>query len=183
MGHSGRPTPKLEATCADRVRSRFLSQLGPGDEPGVELLHELAREIAGKCGHGSFKAHRIAWGWTIAEAVEAFHDMCRQERIKRRGLVARSWMEWEAGSRPSWDYQDLLSRLFCTNPVQLGWAADYAPASVDGARIPGHGFPAGESAERSGAILQSAAGHRRFHWACRARRHVGPHHHRDAASL
>jgi tetratricopeptide (TPR) repeat protein len=153
MGHSGRPTPKLEATCSDRVRSQFLGQLGPGEEPGVELLHALAREIAGQCTHGSFKAHRIAWGWTIAEAVDAFHDMCRQERIKRRGLVARSWMEWEAGSRPSWDYQDLLSRLFCTSPVQLGWAADYAPASADSERVPGTASLPGESAERSGAIL------------------------------
>lgn len=152
---SGRPTPKLEATCADRVRSQYLGPLGPGEEPAVELLHELAREIAGQCGHSAFKAHRIAWGWTVAEAVEAFHDMCRQERIKPRGLVTRSWMEWEAGSRPSWDYQDLLSRLFCTNPVQLGWAADYAPASAASAmlRVPGTASLTGGPAERSGAIL------------------------------
>jgi hypothetical protein len=127
---SGRPTPKLEATCADRVRSQYLGQVGAGEEPGVDLLHEIAREIVRQCGHSAFKAHRIAWGWTITEAVETFHDMCHRERIKPRGLVARSWMEWEAGSRPSWDYQDLLSRLFSTNPVQLGWAADYAPASA-----------------------------------------------------
>jgi tetratricopeptide (TPR) repeat protein len=37
-------------------------------------------------------------------------------------------MDWEAGSRPNWDYQDLLSRLFHTSPVHLGWAADYTPA-------------------------------------------------------
>jgi len=39
-------------------------------------------------------------------------------------------MDWEAGSRPNWDYQDLLSRLFNTSPVHLGWAADYTPAEV-----------------------------------------------------
>lgn len=57
---SGRPSPNAEATCADRVRRQYLGQLGPGEELGVELLHELAREIAGQCGHSAFKAHRIA---------------------------------------------------------------------------------------------------------------------------
>ncbi|GAP32164.1 hypothetical protein NSK11_contig00144-0006 [Nocardia seriolae] len=55
--------------------------------------------------------------------------MCRREKLKPRGLVVRSWMEWEAGARPSFDYQDLLCRLFRTSPVQLGWAVDYAPTS------------------------------------------------------
>src|ERR1035437_4094090 len=60
--------------------------------------------------------------------------MCRREHIKPRGLVARSWLDWEAGSRPNWDYQDLLSRLFTTSPVHLGWAADYTPAEPPAAR-------------------------------------------------
>ena len=132
---SGRPTLKTEVTCADHLRGQYMNQLRPGDELRVDLLHELARNIAEQCGLGAFKAHRIAWGWTITEAVEAFHEMCRREKIKPRGLVARSWMEWEAGSRPSWDYQDLLSRLFHTNSVQLGWASDYAPASAAGAMM------------------------------------------------
>ncbi|MGY5309152.1 ATP-binding protein [Nocardia gipuzkoensis] len=89
----------------------------------------IAGEIAGHCGHSAFKSHRLAWGWTVAQAVEEFHQMCGRESLKPRGLVVRSWMEWEAGARPSWDYQDLLSRLFSTNPVALGWAPDYAPSS------------------------------------------------------
>ena len=151
---SGRPTPKLQAACADRVRSQYLGQLGPGEELGVELLHELAREIVGQCGYSAFKAHRCAWGWTIAEAVEAFHDMCRLED-QARGLVARSWMEWEAGSRPSWDYQDLLSRLFHTNPVQLGLGRRLCSGLSSGRdrADPGHGSPHERRAERSGAIL------------------------------
>ena len=43
------------------------------------------------------------------EAVEAFHQMCRREHVKPQGFVARSWMDGEAGARPNWDYQDLLS--------------------------------------------------------------------------
>ena len=60
--------------------------------------------------------------------------MCRQEKIKPRGLTTRSWMDWEAGARPNWDYQDLLSRLFQASPVRLGWAADYAPAGPAASR-------------------------------------------------
>ena len=114
--------------CARSIRYQYLSQIQSGDDPQVPLLHRIAADIAGHCGHTLLKAHRLAWGWTIAEAVDAFHQMCRREKIKPRGLVARSWMDWEAGARPNWDYQDLLSRLFHTSPVQLGWAADYTPA-------------------------------------------------------
>jgi tetratricopeptide (TPR) repeat protein len=114
--------------CAGRIRYQYLSQLGDSADLPVELRHRMAMDIAEHCGHTLLKAHRLAWGWTVAQAVEAFHRMCRRERIKPRGLVARSWMDWEAGSRPNWDYQDLLSRLFRTSPVRLGWAADYTPA-------------------------------------------------------
>ena len=116
--------------CAGRIRYQYLSQFGDSEDLQVGLLHRMAMDIAGQCGHTLLKAHRLAWGWTVTEAVDAFHQMCRRENIKPRGLVARSWMDWEAGSRPNWDYQDLLSRLFHTSPVRLGWAADYTPAGA-----------------------------------------------------
>jgi hypothetical protein len=119
---------------AGRIRFQYLSQFGDGADLPVEVLYRMAADIAGQCGHTLLKAHRLAWGWTVAQAVDEFHRMCRRERIKPRGLVARSWMDWEAGSRPNWDYQDLLSRLFNTSPVHLGWAADYTPAEVPTAR-------------------------------------------------
>jgi hypothetical protein len=56
--------------------------------------------------------------------------MCRTDNVKPRGLVGRSWLEWEAGARPSWDYQDLVARLFQTSAVQLGWATDYSPDEI-----------------------------------------------------
>src|SRR3984957_16768529 len=115
---------------AGRIRYQYLSQFGDSADLPVEVLHRMAADIAEQCGCTLLKAHRLAWGWTVGKAVETFHRMCRRERIKPRGLVARSWMDWEAGSRPNWDYQDLLSRLFCTSPVHLGWAADYTPAEA-----------------------------------------------------
>jgi tetratricopeptide (TPR) repeat protein len=120
--------------CAGRIRHQYLSQLEDSEDLQVGLLHRMAMDIAENCGHALLKAHRLAWGWTVTEAVDAFHQMCRREHIKPRGLVARSWMDWEAGSRPNWDYQDLLSRLFNTSPVHLGWAADYTPAEPPAAR-------------------------------------------------
>jgi hypothetical protein len=134
--------PLSNSRCAERIRYRYLSQLQDSEDPQVGLLHRMAMDIAGNCGHTLLKAHRLAWGWTVTEAVDAFHQMCRREHIKPRGLVARSWLDWEAGSRPNWDYQDLLSRLFTTSPVHLGWAADYTPAEPPAARRPP---PAGSS--------------------------------------
>jgi len=115
--------------CAEQVRLDYLRRFPDRGAVRLATLHDLARVIAERCGCRPFKAHRLAWGWSIAEAVEAFHVMCRQEGFVPRGLVARSWFEWESGNRPSWDYQDLLSRLFKTNPVRLGWAGDYTPAA------------------------------------------------------
>ena len=45
--------------------------------------------------------------------------MCRREKIKPRGLTTRSWTDWEAGTRPNSDYQDLLSRPFQASPVRV----------------------------------------------------------------
>src|SRR5258708_23432417 len=107
--------------CAERRRRGHLGQDRPPDGTQADMLSEIAAEIAVEAEVTSFKAHRLARGWTVAQAVDAFHRMCRRENLKARGLTARSWMEWEVGARPGWDYQDLLSRLFHASAVQLGW--------------------------------------------------------------
>jgi tetratricopeptide (TPR) repeat protein len=119
---------------AERIRYRYFGQAQPPDGVQSGLLNEIAAEIAAECEVTRFKAHRLARAWTVAQAVEAFHRMCRRENIKPRGLTTRSWMDWEAGGRPSWDYQDLLSRLFHASAVQLGWAADYSLAGPAASR-------------------------------------------------
>jgi hypothetical protein len=62
--------------------------------------------------------------------------MCDREGVKRRGLTERSWRQWEAGDRPSRDYEDLLCRLFGTGPVQLGFASDYTRHQASSPRVP-----------------------------------------------
>ena len=102
------------AECAERIRLQYLGSFSgaaicrPGFCTGLPRgCRRALRSVAPE-------AHRLAWGWTVAQAVEEFHRMCRREKIEPRGLTMRSWMDWEAGARPNWDYQDLLSRLSST---------------------------------------------------------------------
>ena len=114
--------------CAERIRHAHLSQLLPPDGTQVGLISQIAADIVAQCGVTRLKSYRLAQGWTVDQAIDEFHRMCRRENLPRRALTKRSWMEWEAGGRPAWDYQDLVARLFRSSAVQLGWASDYSPA-------------------------------------------------------
>jgi tetratricopeptide (TPR) repeat protein len=126
--------------CVERIRLQHLGQPGNGLEAG--LVSRVAADIASQCGVTRLKAHRLARGWTVEQAIAEFHRMCRREDIKGRGLTQRSWMQWESGQRPGWDYQDLVRRLLQASAVELGWAADYSSA--------------GSAAPRTGVPLSSA---------------------------
>lgn len=122
---------------------------GAGDPAGppLFLLEAIAGEIVRCCGHRALKGYRLAHGWTVERAVAAFHAMCSEHDLGARGLTIRSWLEWEAGEYPNADYQDLLCRLFRTDPVSLGFSQAYAtlarspaPDHISGgARLPGTG--------------------------------------------
>ncbi|MGH4006784.1 MAG: tetratricopeptide repeat protein [Pseudonocardiaceae bacterium] len=116
--------------CAQRLRLRLLMEAGEPPEPDTALHHAIARRIARCCGHSALKSHRLAWGWTVEQAVSAFHAMCREQRLGARGLTPRSWLGWEAGGWPNDDYRDLRCRLFQTGPVALGFGRDYTPDPV-----------------------------------------------------
>ncbi len=139
--------------CAERIRNRHVGQLESPDGLDAGLLGRIAADIAVHCEVTRLRAHRLARGWTVPQAVSAFHAMCRRENIKGRGgFSQRSWHEWEAGARPGWDYQDLVSRLLQASPVQLGWAADYSPAgSLGTLALPGPGAAGGTAVIRQGA--------------------------------
>ena len=122
----------------------------------AQLISEIAAEIAAECQVTTLKAHRLARGWTVPQTVDAFHRMCRRERITR-GLTVRSWMDWEAGDRPSWDYQDLVARLFHASPVHLGWAADYS--SNGATRTRGSVALMAAAAPARTAVIEKAGGH------------------------
>src|SRR5215469_12943513 len=111
-----------DSECAKSIIYRHFGQDVPPAGTPTRLISEIAAEIAAQCQVTTLKAHRLARGWTVVQAVDAFHRMCRREGIKARGLTTRSWMDWEASDRPGWDYQDLVSRLFQASAVHLGWA-------------------------------------------------------------
>ncbi|MDF5755264.1 hypothetical protein [Spongiactinospora sp. TRM90649] len=144
-------------TCASIVRERALADLR-GASVTAEVIHRIAEEVHACCPQASrFKCFRLACGWTVEEAIENFHAMCDRDGVRRRGLTERSWREWEAGARPDREYTDLLSRLFETGPVQLGFANDYTPEHLRAATTPtldpiaAAADEAGEHAERAEA--------------------------------
>lgn len=118
-----------EWKCAQQIRLRILIDAGEPEDPPVQLLNHIARQIHICCGHSMLKCQRLTRGWSVVTAVQKLQDMCvRDPRLKPRGLTERSWRQWEAGDRPDRDYQDLLCRLLETGPVQLGFATDYSPS-------------------------------------------------------
>ncbi|PZG28574.1 hypothetical protein C1I98_32740 [Spongiactinospora gelatinilytica] len=154
-GHERRGGDRSVQTCAAIVRERALADLR-GAPLTAEVAHRIAEEVYACCPQASrFKCFRLAWGWTVEEAIEQFHAMCDRDGVRRRGLTERSWREWEAGARPDREYTDLLSRLFETGPVQLGFARDYTPDHVRAATaapldpIAAAADEAGEHAERA----------------------------------
>ncbi|WEV26433.1 tetratricopeptide repeat protein [Streptomyces sp. 71268] len=104
-----------------------MGRLGSPDHVPAELITEIAAEIGDHCGHRPLKCRRLAMGWTVAAAVAAAHQLVEIEGLAKIGMTERSWKDWEAGVMPTLEYQDLLSRLFATSPVGLGFARDYSP--------------------------------------------------------
>lgn len=148
----------------------MLSEAGEPADPPLFLLDAIAAEVVRCCGHRALKGYRLARGWTVDGAVSAFHEMCRAHDLGARGLTVRSWLEWEAGEYPNADYQDLLCRLFQTDPVSLGFSHAYGapnegPArehASAGNRPPGTGevvsLVAQESVAHAAAVEVSDAG-------------------------
>lgn len=117
------------ARCAANIRAQMLHAAGSPVEPDPYLLAQVATAIVDHCGHRKIKAFRLAYGWTVAQAVTEVHTLCHRDGLRPRGLHERSWKQWEAGANTGEDYRDLLSRLFRTGPVQLGFARDYTPST------------------------------------------------------
>ncbi len=145
---AGNATLRVERhdrACAVSIRTRRLLRAGEPADPPVWVLREIAGEVRECCGHSWLKAHRLAWGWTVDEAVAAVHAMCKERKLGWRGLTGRSWLEWEAGARPNGDYRDLLCRLFETGPAQLGFATDYGRPGGDVGEPAAGALPLGDA--------------------------------------
>lgn len=147
-----------DASCAQRLRTDRLAGTSQADAP-PPLVEAIAAAIMRCCGHRALKAHRLAHGLTLDQAVAALHAMCREHGLRARGLAARSWLEWESGEHPpNADYQDLLCRLFRVDPVTLGFSHSY---ELEGAppmsRSPSRRTTAGRAAA---AVHDASCAHR-----------------------
>ncbi|NUR59386.1 MAG: helix-turn-helix transcriptional regulator [Catenulispora sp.] len=95
-------------------------------------LRELAERIHAHCGHSRLRAHRLARGWTIAQAIAEMTAATG----RGQSLDASRVSHWERGDdEPSPEYRDALCRLYQTGPVDLGLAADYGRVDTAGDSI------------------------------------------------
>ena len=155
--------------CARELRVKLLVEAGDPVQPSPELLHQVALAISQHCGYSVLRSYRVAWNYSVEQVVAAFHRMCRENGLGARGLSERSWKGWESGiDRPGPDYQDLLSRLFQTSPVRLGFAHDYTPA-VDPEPDPAPSVLSGDP--RWDAVMTE----RRLDMAAEESAHLGDH--------
>jgi hypothetical protein len=136
-----------DASNASQLRASVLAEAGNPADPPRFLLETIAVQMVRDYGFRALKGHRLAHGWTVEAAVTAFHAMCQDNRLGARGLTARSWLEWEAGEHPNADYQDLLCRLFRTDPVSLGFRTAYKEPAAGPRPGPLNGQAEGETAE------------------------------------
>lgn len=100
-----------------------------GESLPAAALEEIAQAIHDCCGHSLLKGHRLARGWSVAQAVARLAAAAEAAGLPPRGASERGWRRWENGGHCDSDYQDRLCRLFETGPVQLGFGVDYSPRS------------------------------------------------------
>jgi transcriptional regulator with XRE-family HTH domain len=97
-------------------------------------MNRIVEEIVTCCGVSRLRAHRQARGWTLAQAVDTFRELCAREQVLPPRLDVDQLRAWETtGRRPVPGTVDLLCRLYCSNPSDLGLevAADYTTRDPD----------------------------------------------------
>jgi hypothetical protein len=90
--------------------------------------YDAAEAIHSHCGVSLLRAHRIAHGLTLAEAVEQIKHTLRQRGTPSEGLAHQRLSRWEKGlDVPTPHYLDALCFLYRTRPDRLGYGTDYTP--------------------------------------------------------
>ncbi|MFD0514130.1 hypothetical protein ACFQ0Q_35215 [Streptomyces aureus] len=109
-------------SCAAKLRRR--------GESGQWPKLRIAEEIVACCGLSRLRAHRLAQGWTLVQAVEFFREVCGREDLRCPRIDVDQLRAWEtSGRRPVPGTVDLLCRLYRTSPHELGLdvASDHTP--------------------------------------------------------
>ncbi|MFI1013029.1 helix-turn-helix domain-containing protein [Streptomyces sp. NPDC020965] len=117
------------ASCAARMRDRAETEGWPAEQ--------AAATIAQCCSVSPLRAHRLARGWTLKQAVDAYRTMTQNvawaARVDQEQL--RIW-ETRPTRRPRAQTIDLLCRLYGTSAEGLGLSGDYSPAPTSTASMP-----------------------------------------------
>ncbi|WP_216894058.1 helix-turn-helix domain-containing protein [Nocardia alni] len=114
--------------CARRV-ARETKIAGGSD-------YEVALAVHRHCGLSLLRAHRIACGYTLVEAIEALKEILASRGTPSEGLSHQRLSRWEhEQDMPSPRYLDALCYLYRTRPDRLGFGHDYSdpdPVSENG---------------------------------------------------
>ncbi len=105
--------------CARRI-ARETKAAGGSD-------YEVALAVHRHCGLSLLRAHRIACGYTLVEAVEALKEILASRGNPSEGLSHQRLSRWEhEQDTPSPRYLDALCYLYRTRPDRLGFGHDYS---------------------------------------------------------
>ncbi|WP_067899889.1 helix-turn-helix domain-containing protein [Nocardia vaccinii] len=89
--------------------------------------HQAALAVHHQCGLSLLRAHRIARGYTLVEAVELLKDVLASRGTPSAGLSHQRLSQWEHGQDvPTPRYLDALCYLYRTRPDRLGFGNDYS---------------------------------------------------------
>jgi hypothetical protein len=108
-------------TCARRV-VRDITARGGNSYDAALAAHR-------HCGVSLLRAHRLAHGYTLVEAVEALKGLLQDRGTPGDGLAHQRLSRWENSmDTPSPRYLDALCCLYRTRPDRLGYGHDYSDA-------------------------------------------------------
>ncbi|MGF1424933.1 hypothetical protein [Kitasatospora sp. LaBMicrA B282] len=95
-------------------------------------LERTVDAIESCCGTGRLRAHRIARGWTLRDAVGELRALAHHDGAPAPAVNEEQLRAWETTARrPRTGTVDLLCRLYRTDAHGLGLIGDYRPDSRD----------------------------------------------------
>ncbi|MFI6048391.1 helix-turn-helix domain-containing protein [Nocardia sp. NPDC051321] len=95
------------------------------------FANDAAFAVHRHCGVSLLRAHRIACGHTLMEAVELLKKILRSHGAISEGLAHQQLSRWENGRDvPTPRYLDALCALYRTRPDQLGFGNDYSDSGA-----------------------------------------------------
>ena len=123
-------------TCARSIRRQCMADDWP--QP------RIAQRIHDHCGVSPLRAHRLAWGWTLEEAVAKLRMIYAAQWGNEPALSHQRLSQWEIGADiPSARYLDTLCQLYASRPDRLGFGHDYTAGLRATAQTAGAAEPVG----------------------------------------